>query len=398
LLTPKLYKDGCTASTIISKDSKGVLYQMALDCAKINIRDTVIINSQENKTYSPLYVEDDVEHFMNYIREYPINSKIKIDEELSFMLIPSGHLLGSVQVLLYFTIGMHTSTVLITGDLGNHTINNHFVGEFESVKNADYVIGEATYGDRPELKTGLKERQNDLDKMKSIIDMQVCEMHGRVLIPTFAQSRIQQLAVMLYQIYKDNPKFTYKIYVDSPLAIKIFNEYASVLNDKETKLFNELLHWENLVFIKEAEESKSLVNSKEPCVILSTAGMCTVGRVRHHLKALVGNPNATILFVGFSTEGSLASLLKDNTRKSVNIDNKEYAIRCASYSLKSLSGHAPYYQLVDYYSSINCSKLILHHGNFEAKQKLKMGLEKEFSNKCNNAKVIIANSSLKLNL
>jgi len=131
---------------------------------------------------------------------------------------------------------------------------------------------------------------------------------------------------------------------------------------------------------------------------LSTAGMCTVGRVRHHLKALVGNPNATILFVGFSTEGSLASLLKDNTRKSVNIDNKEYAIRCASYSLKSLSGHAPYYQLVDYYSSINCSKLILHHGNFEAKQKLKMGLEKEFSNKCNNAKVIIANSSLKLNL
>ena len=105
---------------------------------------------------------------------------------------------------------------------------------------------------------------------------------------------------------------------------------------------DELLKWDNLIFVKESEESKSLVASDEPCVILSTAGMCQVGRVRHHLKAVISNPNATVLFVGFSTEGSLASLLKDNKTKSVMIDGKEYKCRCSSFSLKSLSGHAPF--------------------------------------------------------
>lgn len=398
LLAPKLYKDGCRANGIISINSKGVLRQMTLDCAKINSRDVLVINNQENKNYSPLYIEEDVEHFLNFINEYPVNEKIKIDEEISFMLIPNGHLLGSVQVLLYITVGAHTSTILVTGDIGNNKIKNYFVGTFEPVLNADYVIGESTYGDRPELKTGIKERENDLKKLKTIIDTQVCEMHGRVLVPSFAQSRSQHLALMIYLLYKDDPNFKYNVYIDSPLAIKIFKEYAAVLEGEELDLFNEMMRWENLKFINGAEESKYLVSSDEPCVIISTAGMCTVGRVRHHLKALVGNPNATILFVGYSTEGSLASILKDPKTKSISIDTKEYIVRCSTYSLKSLSGHAPYIQLIDYYSSINCQKIILHHGSAKAKQRLKEGLEKELSYRCSNAKVIIANSSLKINL
>ena len=186
--------------------------------------------------------------------------------------------------------------------------------------------------------------------------------------------------------------------MDSPLSIRIFKEYSSVLEGEDLEIFNEMLEWKNLQFVQESEDSKALVASKEPCVILSTAGMCNVGRVRHHLKALVGNPNATILFVGYSTPGTLASLLKDPKRDTITIDTKEYPIRCASYLLKSLSGHAPYWQLVDYYSSINCSKIILHHGSPKAKQGLKNGLEKELSKKCNTARVVIANSSLKFNL
>ena len=85
-------------------------------------------------------------------------------------------------------------------------------------------------------------------------------------------------------------------------------------------------------FVKESEDSKALVQSNEPCVILSTSGMCMVGRIRHHLKKCIPNPNATVLFVGYSTDGSLATLLKDNKRKSVTIDQKEYPCKCASYS------------------------------------------------------------------
>lgn len=126
--------------------------------------------------------------------------------------------------------------------------------------------------------------------------------------------------------------------------------------------------------------------------------MCNVGRIRHHLKKAIPNSNATILFVGFSTPGSLSSILKDNKTKSVNIDGKEYICHCASYSLKSMSGHAPFSQLLEYYSEINTSKIILHHGSMKAKETLANELKKELEKKCKTTRIVIANSSLKFGL
>lgn len=397
LLTPKLYKEGCEAATIVSEGTIGALKIMATDCAYINERDILVINNQHNKNYKQLYDMSDVNNMLEHTLQYPVNKRIYVDDELSFKLVPAGHILGSCQIYLYITVNELTKTICISGDLGNREIKNHFVGDFQPIDHCDVFIGESTYGDRPDLKTGLKQRKTDLEKLKSIIDMQIKEMHGRVLIPTFAQSRCQQLALMIYELYK-NEEWQPKVYVDSPLAIEIFKEYEKVVDDEEKKLFEELLSWKQLVFVKESEDSKNLVADSEPCCILSTSGMCVVGRVRHHIKSLISNSNATILFVGFSTEGSLASLLKDDKRKSVTIDNKEYACKCASYSLKSMSGHAPFAQLVDYYSSINCNRLILHHGSNKAKETLAKRLKEEFAKKCKTTKVVIANSSLQFTI
>lgn len=397
LLNPKLYKEGCRAVTIVSSGSKQILKDMAYDCAQINERDILVINSQHNKNYSPLYGIEDVNKMLEYTLEKPINEKIYVNDELSFELIPSGHLLGSCQVKLYITIDGLTKTILVTGDLGNKVIKNHFVGEYQQVDYADLVIGESTYGDRPDLKTGLKERKNDLEKFKSIIEMQIHELKGRVVIPSFAQSRLQQLVLMIYEMYKDSD-WKPRVYIDSPLSIKIFEDYDECLDGEDKVLFDEMIQSNMFTFVKESEDSKALVESDEPCVILSTSGMCTVGRIRHHLKKCIPNPNTTILFVGFSTEGSLASLLKDNNRKTITIDQKEYKCRCSSYSLKSMSGHAPFWQLVDDYTKINCQKLILHHGSNSAKETLKKALEKEYEKQCKSTRVVIANSSLKVSL
>lgn len=396
-LIPKLYKDGCCGAVIVAEGNKLILKIMGEDSAYISERDIITINSQHNKNYLPLYSKDNVDNMMEHTFEFPINEKIYINEELSFKFIPSGHLLGGCQILLYITVGETTKTILYTGDIGNKSVKNYFVGNLEYVDHCDLAICESTYGDRPDLKTTEKERKNDIDKLKSIIDTQVKEMNGRVLLPSFAQSRAQQLALMIYQIFK-NEEWQPKVYIDSPLAINIFNEYKDLLTGEEKELFDELLNWKNLKFVKESEESKVLVSSNEPCCIISTAGMCQVGRVRHHLKSLIPNPNATILFVGFSTPGSLAALLKDKKTKSVNIDTKEYTCRCASYSLKSMSGHAPFWNLVDYYSSINCNKIVLHHGSKSAKENLSRELKKELEKKCKSTRVVIANSSLKFSL
>lgn len=394
---PKLYKNGFMGTTIIPHGNLGIYKTMATDSAYIAERDVLVINSQHNKKYEPLYSTRDVNLMLSHTVEYPIGEKIHIDDELSFEFVSSGHLLYGCQIILYITTNEVTKVILYTGDIGNSKIENYFVGTFVPVRNADLVIGESTYGDRPDLKTNKKERNNDLNKLKSIIDNQVKEMNGRVVIPSFAQSRIQQLAYMIYLLYKDE-EWQPKVYIDSPLAIAIFKDYEQVLDQKDKEIFDKLFQWENLIFVKESEESKSLVDSNEPCVILSTAGMCNVGRIRHHLKSVIPNPNATVLFVGFSTEGSLASLLKDNKTKSVNIDGKEYKCRCSSYSLKSMSGHAPFTQLIDYYSSINCNKIILHHGSEKAKETLSEALKKEFEKKCKTTRVVIANSGLKFGL
>lgn len=397
LLLPKLYKEGCNAQIIISDGSGQIYKDMAEDCAEINERDVLFINSQHNKNYMPLYDLSDVEKSVNYMTEFSVNRKIKLDDSLSFELIPAGHLLGSCQVLLYLTYNNLTKTILVTGDIGNKVVKNRFVGEYQQVSKADIVIAESTYGDKPDIKTGKKERKNDLEKFKSIIERQIHEMKGRVIIPSFSQSRMQQLALMVYQMYKDS-EWKPKVYIDSPLSIRIFNDYEACLEGQDKDDLDELINSGMFTFVKEPEKSKALVASNEPCLVLSSSGMCQVGRIRHHLKKCVSDPNATILFVGYSTDGSLASLLKDNKCKSITIDQKVYPCRCSSYSLKSMSGHAPFNQLVENYSNINCQKLILHHGSKLAKETLKEALDKEYMRNYKTTRVIIANSSLKFSV
>ena len=397
LLLPKLYKEGCNAQIIISDGSGQIYKDMAEDCAEINERDVLFINSQHNKNYMPLYDLSDVEKSVNYMTEFSVNRKIKLDDSLSFELIPAGHLLGSCQVLLYLTYNNLTKTILVTGDIGNKVVKNRFVGEYQQVSKADIVIAESTYGDKPDIKTGKKERKNDLEKFKSIIERQIHEMKGRVIIPSFSQSRMQQLALMVYQMYKDS-EWKPKVYIDSPLSIRIFNDYEACLEGQDKDDLDELINSGMFTFVKEPEKSKALVASNEPFLVLSSSGMCQVGRIRHHLKKCVSDPNDTILFVGYSTDGSLASLLKDNKCKSITIDQKVYPCRCSSYSLKSMSGHAPFNQLVENYSNINCQKLILHHGSKLAKETLKEALDKEYMRNCKTTRVIIANSSLKFSV
>jgi metallo-beta-lactamase family protein len=399
MLVPKLVKDGFIGKIIVPENSKEMFQIMANDCAFINERDIEVINKQHGKKYSPLFTEDDVKKLLDYIYEYQIGDSEKyiIDNEFQFEFIPSGHLLNSCQILLYLTVDNVTRTILVTGDIGNKIVDNRFVGKFIPISKCDAVIGESTYGDRPDLKVSNKERENDLLKLKTIIETQVIENKGKLLIPTFAQSRCQQLAYIIYQICN---KYNYDVpvYIDSPLSIKIFKEYENILQDEDKSDFDNLINWDNLIFAEDPEDSKALISSDKPCIILSSSGFCTAGRVRHHLKALVGNPNTTILFVGYSSEGSLASILKNNKTKTVTIDTKIYPVKCATYSLKSFSGHAPFDQLLAYYSSINCNRLILHHGSKLAKETLKTVLENKYADMCKTTKISIANSSLKINI
>lgn len=395
---PRLFRDGCNGAVVVPQGSKKIQSLMYEDCVKINERDTELLNNQNGTKYKPLYTMEDVHKTLEHTIEKPIGEKIYIDDTLSFKYIPSGHLLNGCQLILYVTEGNIKKSILITSDIGSDKVKNRYVGKLEYVtEHIDCCVCESTYGDRPELKIREKERKNDYDKLQSIIDTQVHDLNGRVVIPVFAQSRCQTIATMIYELYKDK-EWQPKVYIDSPLSIKIFKAYAEMLEGEDKEIFDELMNWKNLIFVKDPEDSKSLVESNEPCVICSTNGFCTHGRIKYHLKKIVPDSNATILFCGYASSDSLGGILRDPKRKSVTIDQKDYACRCAVYNLKSLSGHAMFETLLSYYGNLETQKIVLHHGDKSQKENLARSLKKELEKKCKTTKVVVSNSSLKFNL
>lgn len=389
---PLLFKRNCKAEVLVPSKSSAIMRAMLDDCAHINEKDAAYLSIREGREYLPLYTKDDVSHFMNYVRECPIRSKITLNDELAVEFIPSGHLLKGCQIVLYIKDGGNTKRILYTGDLGNKYLRQPFTEKFDGVYKADVVIAESTYGSSKDLKITQKERDIDLRKITRLVDEQVIGDKGRLLIPVFAQARAQTVLHLLYKLYGNKRDFNTKIYVDSPLACKIFKIYPSLLEGKDKETFNRMVHWKNVHFIAEAQDSINLVASDEPCIILSSSGMCTNGRVKYHLKSLINNPNATILFSGYSTEGSLAWHLKRGDTN-VNVCGEEYSVKCKVDSLHSLSSHIPYFAMLEYYSSIHCNKLILHHGNMDGKIQLKADLDDLFAQKYLTTKVIVSDKN-----
>ena len=396
-LAPILYKKGCRAKTYIPEKSSTILKAMLMDCAYINERDSECLSKRFEKEISPLFTETDVDFFIENTIELPIKEKIKIDEELTIQFIYSGHLTKGCQIELYITTNNRTQKILYTSDLGNKYIPQPFTETLEYVEKANLVIAESTYAGRKDLKTTMKERQLDLNKLKALVQEQVIQKKGKLLIPVFAQARAQTIAFLLFKLFSKDENFKTKIYIDSPLACKIFDIYSEILEGVEKETFNKMLEWENFIFVKESIDSKALVDSKEPCIILSSSGMCNNGRVKHHIKSLIDNENSTILFVGYSGEGTLANNLK-NKDIEINIDGIDYIRKCNIDMLNTLSSHITYFGMKEYYTNINCNKLVLHHGDMEGRYQLKEDLDEIYTQKCRTTNVIIANKNTKLYL
>ena len=395
--TPVLYQRGCRATTIIPTGNKPILQAMMRDCLYINERDAELLREKYKKNYPPLFEEKDLSLLTEHIQEYEMQRRIKLDDHLSFQLFPSGHLKGGCQIMLYITLHTGVKKILYTGDLGNPTLPQPFVETFVPIKKANLVIGESTYGDKPEAVITKKEREKELRDLKEMIQYRVSEQHGRVIIPVFAQQRAQNLAWYLYEIF-GKTDFPYHIYVDSPLACEIFRLFDLVSTNKDKQQMKQLLNWKNLKLIRESTDSQCLTESLEPCVILSSSGMCNHGRVKHHIKHLISDKNATILFCGYSADGTLASLLKDSSRNHILIDAEDFSVQCECHSFHTMSSHMPFQELVKYYTGIQCETLCLHHGNQKGKVMLKDACEEEYQKLFRTTHVKIADKTTRLQI
>ena len=388
---PKLYLDGFRNQIIATKATVDLCSIMLPDSGHIQETEAEWKNKKRKrkgeKPLPPLYTAQDALDSLELFRPVSYDEIVAVDENIQVRFNDAGHMLGSSIIEVWITENGKTKKIVFTGDLGNNDIP--LLDSPTMIESADYLVMESTYGSRLHIR-------ND-EKAKIFLDIvsKTIERGGTVVIPSFAVGRTQEI---LYEINKikeiegDNEEFKHKyeelmrvpVYVDSPLAIsatEIFKKNANLFEEevrKEIESGDNPLEFPNLHFTRTAEESKELNERTEPAIIISASGMCEVGRIKHHLKHNLWNPESTILFVGYQAPGTLGRNLVDGAKR-VKILGEEIAVEAEVEYIEGYSGHADQEWLMNFiYSFITKPKhIFLVHGEPESEEVLKEKIEQD---------------------
>ncbi len=369
---PKLVKDGFKGRIITTNATYDLCKIMLRDSAKIQESDIEWENRKRQragkKPIEPLYTMDDAENSLKYFEPYFVDQKIKINNNIQIRLKDAGHILGSAILELWIKENNEEVKIVFSGDLGMP--GRPIINSPDYIEEADYLVIESTYGD-----TIHESYEESTEKLIDIINKTVMR-GGTVIIPSFAVGRTQELIYQLNKYYEYNPKIEeymkVPIYIDSPMAVdatEAFKRNSSSFNDEARALIlrgDNPFEFDNLRYIRSQEESMALNKYTFPKVIISSSGMATAGRIRHHLKHSLWDEKNSLIFVGYQAEGTLGRLLLDGKRQ-VKILGEEIHVRAQIYDIEGFSGHADQNVLLDWINKFKKKpkKIFIVHGEEE---------------------------------
>ncbi|MBU4227752.1 MBL fold metallo-hydrolase [bacterium] len=384
---PKLIKEGF----------KGDIYstKATVDLCSIMLPDSGHIQEMENewdnrkrrrsgeKLREPLYTAKEAEESLRYFKPVLYDQKIELSEEVSLKFRDAGHILGSSIIELWIKEEEGKETKLVfSGDLGRR--DRPILRDPYLIDEADYLMVESTYGNRLHHPS-----EDDAKELISIINATV-KRGGNIVIPSFAVERAQDIIYELNKYYteyiktEDQDFLNVPVYVDSPLTVsatEIFLRNPDCFDEDTLKLINignNPLDFRNLKFTRTAEESKQINFSKESKVIISASGMCTAGRIKHHLKHNLWRKESSIVFVGYQAEGTLGRRIKEG-EKVVKIFGEEIQVNAEICSLEGFSGHADREGIIQWIKSFKNKpkKIFVVHGEEEATEEISRKIEEE---------------------
>lgn len=400
-LIPSLYVNGnCSAKIIVPKSCKTILKEMWLDSAFINQRDIDMLNRLPNRHFTPYYKENDVITALDHIEEVESNEIVNISDELAIRYKNAGHILLSKQAELYINADSHVRKITFTSDIGNILTQESrvFVENFEPVTTSNIVIGECTYSDKCR-EINKKTFNDDINKIRTVIEQYCVENNHRVLIPSFSLDRTPYILWILYTLFKNNDNFNIPIIVDSPLANRLLDCYSEILEGEAKEKFKSMMEWRNLKRIVEAEDSKAAVSDKGAKCIVASSGMLSAGRSVKWAQSILPNKNDCILFIGYASEGTLAYKIKhEKENKTININGKPCKNKAQIYDLHSFSSHMQRNDLINYYKSINAEKIFLVHSNMQNKIEFKKDLEVAIAECLKTTKVVAVNKGTQIKI
>ncbi len=396
---PKLYNEGFKNKIYAHKATCDLCALMLPDSGHIQEMENEWKNRKRirkgKEPRDPLYTAEQAARCLEIFEPVKYDEIIDITPEIHVRFNDAGHMLGSSVIELWVTEdGKQTKTVF-TGDLGNNDIP--LLSEPTMIEDADYLVMESTYGSRKH------EKNEEKAEMFLEIVSDTLDKNGTVVIPSFAVGRTQEILYELNRIKetRNDEKFLKEyetlmkapVYVDSPLAIsatEVFKENMNLFDEEtqeEMSKGDNPLEFPGLKFTVTADESKALNQDPTPSIIISASGMCDVGRIKHHLKHNLWNPNSTILFVGYQAPGTLGYSIVNGAKK-VKIFGEEIAVNARIEYLEGYSGHADQDGLMNFIYSFRekPKQIFLVHGDGDSQEVLKEKIEQDA-----NLPVIISN-------
>ena len=370
---PNLVKQGFEGNIWCTAATRNLCAYMLMDSGFIQEKDVEYLNKRRKRNgeapVDPIYTRADAQKALTSFMGVSLHRKFTVADGVDVTFFEAAHILGAAFVQL--DIREHATgkqwRVIFSGDIGRDEVA--ILHKPEAPNDADIVIMESTYGNRQHgpYETALKQLRD------VVID--TCRRRGKVIIPAFAVGRSQELVYALNQLDAEGDIPEVPVYVDSPLAVNatdVFRMHPEEWNDNVQAFLTDSrrrnpFDYGKVRYIRQVEESKRLNHMSDPAIIISASGMAESGRILHHLKNNIENPNNTVLIVSFQAAHTLGRRLKDGTSP-VRIFGTEYDVRAQVESVEGYSAHADQDGLLAWASAFDKRRLqqmYLVHGEPE---------------------------------
>lgn len=345
---PRLVAAGFQGPIYCTRATADIAQIVLQDCAKINEEDAEFKRKRHEKEGRqgpypeiPLYTLEEANAVPPLFKPCNFNETLTLGEGLTLEFVCVAHILGAAFLRFTITQKDQKRILLFSGDVGRKDMP--ILEDPSPIGEADYVIVESTYGDRLH-----GPQANIPNELADIINDTVAR-RGNLIIPSFAIERTQELIYFLAQLVHENKIPHLRTFIDSPMAVKVSDVFKRhpYLFDQDTVELSRKIRLPGLTMVRTKSDSKTINHINGTAIIIAGAGMCTGGRIKHHLVHHIGNRANTILFVGYQAENTLGRDILDG-HKHVRIFGEETAVKAKIAKITGFSAHADKQELCDW--------------------------------------------------
>ncbi len=371
-LLPRAVKQGFHGPIFATEPTVDITEVILRDSAKIQAEDAEYKRKRHEREgrkgkhpYEPLYTNGDVDRTMSLFHAVRYGEPVPVDDGVAAVYHEAGHILGSAMIELLVQEGGATRRVIFSGDIGQ--LDKPYVNDPTTFAEADTVVLESTYGNRdhPDI-------SGNADIAAAAVQHAV-ENKGKVLVPAFAVERAQEVLFHIGELVRAGRIPSIPVFLDSPMAVnvtEIFRKFRSWFDEETKALFtgkHPLIEGLDLKLVRSVAESQELNDIDEACIIVSSSGMCTGGRIKHHLIHSLPHERNCIVFVGYQAHGTLGREIAEGA-DDVRIHGRRWPVRAKRFRLDGLSAHAGRQGLLDWVDRFETppKHIFLTHGEEDA--------------------------------